>query len=283
MGDKCEECSTTIKSADTVLRCAGIYKCPSYSDVVKDVVVVKPKSKQNNATTKEDICKNVKPASLEVGIVQIQNIKDGGVVIRCKNKEDSLKIKEAAEKKLKKKYNIKVPELINPCIKIIGIDEEMDENELRSCILKQNSCVQHDNVHLSIKVLKKMKTKCMSIVELDPWSYDEVLKEGRLSIGWSVCRVFEYVNVFRCFKCAGFDHMAKDCVSDIKCLKCTASDHSVDVCESDSWLCQNCVRANTSLKLNLKTDHSPYDTSCPCFARKISAQKRRISFDVGSV
>ncbi|KAI4469095.1 zinc finger fyve/phd-type [Holotrichia oblita] len=51
----------------------------TYSEVAKDVVIIKPKTKQNSSITKEDICKNVKPASLEVGIVQIKNIK----VIKC--------------------------------------------------------------------------------------------------------------------------------------------------------------------------------------------------------
>ncbi|KAK9695251.1 hypothetical protein QE152_g32705 [Popillia japonica] len=55
----------------------------SYSEMVKDVVVVKPKAKQNNAVTKEEICKNVKPASLEVGII---NQKQSKIMLSRKKK-----------------------------------------------------------------------------------------------------------------------------------------------------------------------------------------------------
>lgn len=256
-------------------------KVKNYSDVVKDVVIIKPKSKQNNLATKEDICKSVNPASLEVGMVEIKNIKDGGVVIRCQNKEDSGKIKDAAEKKLKKKYSIKVPQLINPCIKIIGIEEEIEENDLKSCILKQNSFIQHEKSYISVKVLKKMKTKYMCIIEVDPLTYNRIMKEGRLSIGWNICKVFEYVNVHRCFRCAGFDHIAKDCSREIGCLKCGVVGHSADDCKNEKWCCQNCVNANKTLELNLVTEHSPYSDTCPCLLRKIDVQRRKINFDTG--
>lgn len=47
-----------------------------------------------------------------------------------------LKIKEAAEWKLKR--NIKVPVLSILCLKIIGLHEEMDETEIVTRILKIN-------------------------------------------------------------------------------------------------------------------------------------------------
>lgn len=56
----------------------------------------------------------------------MKDIKDGGVVIKCKNKDEQEKLKKAAEKKLKN-YQISAPELKNPCIKIIGIEEDYDK------------------------------------------------------------------------------------------------------------------------------------------------------------
>lgn len=251
----------------------------TYADVAKDVVIIKPKTKQNNSITKDDICKNVKPASLEVGIVQMKNIKDGGIVIKCKNKEDSAKIKDAAEKKLKKKYSIKLPELVNPCLKVIGIDDDLEADELKACILKQNQIVQDEKSILNIKVLKKMKTKKMAIIETDPGTFAFIMNHGKLSIGWSICRVFEYVNIFRCYKCAGFGHMAKDCTEDVKCWKCAASDHAGEDCSSELWKCVNCVQANDSFKFNLSVNHSPFDSECPCLQRKINNVKRKINYD----
>ncbi|KAK9745555.1 hypothetical protein QE152_g6830 [Popillia japonica] len=186
-------------------------------------------------------------------MVQIKNIKDGGVIIKCRNKEDSSKIKDAAEKKLKKKYDIKVPRLLNPCIKILDIEENMEENELIACIKKQNPFIQHENFTITVKALKKMKTKSMSIIEVDPVTYTKIISEGKLSIGWNICRVFEYVNVFH---------------------------HETDACASDSWKCINCLDANQDLKLDFALNHSPFDISCPCLKRKIELQKRKINYDI---
>lgn len=248
----------------------------TYADITRDVVIIKPKSQQDSEVTNEEIKKNFKPASLEVGMVQIKNIKDGGVV-KCESKEDSIKIKDAAVKKLKKKYDIKLSKLINPSIKILYIEEELDEDELLDAILSQNANIQHDDLEIKLKVMKKMKARYMCIVEIDPLTYDRMMEKGKLSIGWSVCRVFEYIHVFRCFSCFGFNCTMKD-----RCNKCASVDHQIDNCESDVWSCVNCVNANQTLKMNFSTDHSPFSIECPCLQRKMNMERRKIVQEKGN-
>ncbi|KAK9730313.1 hypothetical protein QE152_g15348 [Popillia japonica] len=98
----------------------------------------------------------------------MKSVKDGGVIMKCKNKEDVEKIKKAAEKKMKKKYDIKIPEQKNPCIKVTDIEEDMTEEELKTSIFNQNSCMQHDNLDVRVLVIKKMRSKFMAILEVDP-------------------------------------------------------------------------------------------------------------------
>lgn len=248
----------------------------SFADVAKDVVIIKPKEKQDCKTTKSEIQENLRPDSLELGILQIKDIKDGGVLIKCQTKEDSEKLKSAAEKKFKKKYSVKVPQLENPSFKIVGIEEALSANELESCILKQNSHLQHKDLNLNIKIIKQMKSKYMAIIQSDTQTHEKVIKDGRLYIGWSVCRVFDYVSVFRCFRCGGFDHKAAECSQPNRCLKCGDTSHQMDVCTFESWKCVNCTDAVINLKLNLSTDHSPFSEECSCLQRKVSLQKRKL-------
>lgn len=92
----------------------------SYAKIVAgEAVIIKPKISQECSKTQEIIKKNLKPAFLEVGITQIKNIKDGGVPIKCKRKEETDKVKKAAEKKLGKNYQIKTPELKKTCFQNI--------------------------------------------------------------------------------------------------------------------------------------------------------------------
>lgn len=251
----------------------------SYAEVASDVVVIKPKVGSDSKVTKEDILKNIKPAELQVCITKIKNIKDGGILIGCSSKEELDKFKSAAEKKLKKNYNIKIPQLKNPCIKILDIEDTMDEDELKKYICKQNSYLQHENFFIEIKVIKKMKSRYMAIAETDPLSFKKIIENGKLSIGWNICRVFEYVRVYRCFNCGGFDHRANECKVGQICLKCTSADHNTEKCEINRFTCLNCVSAKNKLKLNLNTDHSMFDMNCPCLQRKIDAERRNTKYN----
>lgn len=116
----------------------------------------------------------------------------------------------------------------------------------------------------------------MAIVECDPLSAEKILKQEKISIGWSICRVFEYVHVFRCFKCGDYDHKATECKKEDRCLKCASKEHKTEDCVSDYYKCCNCIAANEKLKLNLKVDHTVFDANCPVYLRKVDAQKRSI-------
>lgn len=275
VNDKLEDFGNILASSERKENSITVKK-KSYADAVGEVVLIKPKTKQESKTTKEAIRKAFNPAKLEVGITQIRDTREGGVLIKCKSKEEVEKIKSAAEKKLKKSYEIKTPEQKNPRIKIVDLEEALDKEVLEDAILKQNSFLNHDDVLLDIKVVRKMKSRYMAIAECDPLTSYKILNHGKLSIGWSICRVFEYIPVFRCFNCGDYDHKASECQRDEKCLKCASKDHKTDSCESDHYNCCNCIAANDKLKLNLKTDHTVFDISCPVFLRKIDALKRKI-------
>lgn len=250
----------------------------SYANVTaNEVVIIKPKNKQESKKTKEVIQKNLKPAALEVGITQLKDIKEGGVVIKCKSKEEQEKIKKAAEKKLPKTYQINAPELKNPCIKVVDIEDNLSVEDVINNIKKQNTCILHDHTDIKVKVMKKMKTKYMAIIECDPLTYTKILEEKYLYIDWARCRVFDYVNVFRCFKCAGFNHSMENCECEIRCLKC-ASNHDTENCTSDFVKCANCIEAKDKLKVDIDFNHSIYDITCPVYLKRIEGQRKKIRY-----
>lgn len=250
-------------------------KNKSFAEVVGEVVLIKPKTKQESKKTKDILRKAIDPGQLEVGITQIKDTKDGGVLIKCRNKEEIEKIKTAAEKKLKKDYQIKIPEKKLPKIKIVDIEENISKEKLVNFI-KTNSFLNHEDIYLDVKVIKKMRTKYQAIVECDPLSLQLITAKDRICINFTMCRVFEYVSVFRCYKCANFDHKADDCTYEVKCLKCAKTDHKTEDCVSRNLTCIACVTSNEMLNLDLKTNHSVFDANCPSLVRKIEMEKRKI-------
>lgn len=241
-----------------------------------EVVIIKPKNKQECKKTKEAIIKNIKPSTLEVGITQLKETREGGVLIKCQNKIEQEKIQKIAEKKLSRQYQVKAPELKNPCIKIVDITENVTQEELINCIQKQNNFVNHDQLNISVKVIKKMKKNYMAIIECDPLTSKKILDENSLFINWDLCRVFEYISVHRCFKCAGFNHNFDSCNRDPRCLICAEEGHSSDSCDKECVKCFNCIEAKAKLNLDINVEHSIYDVNCPVYLKKINFQKQKI-------
>lgn len=248
--------------------------------VAGEVVVIKPKNNELSSSkrTLEAVQKHVNPLALEVGIKEIWNTREGGVAIKCDTRNEIEKVKTAVEKKLSKTYNVVAPNLKNPCIKVIDIVNELTADNLLSHLKKQNSFLNLDTTELTVKVIKRMRTKYMSIIECDPGSHRRILEEGYLYLDWSRCRVFNYVSVFRCFKCGGFGHRRDECKSAIKCLKCCALDHSTENCVCDSYSCNNCIEANKNINTQFDISHSMYDNACPVFRKKVELQRSKIKY-----
>ncbi|KAK9685376.1 hypothetical protein QE152_g38086 [Popillia japonica] len=233
------------------------YLPKSYAEVAGNDVIIKPKTKQDTKTTRDDLTKKLNPAELEIGITRVRSIKEGGLIITCKTNEDTSKIRKEVSKKLKN-YSVTTREPKNPCVKIMDIDEELDEEKLKLNLVKQNDTVRSES-DICVKTIKKLKKTYMAIVECDPVTFNRIMENSQLAVGWSVCRVFEDVGVFR----GGFNHKATDCNTKMMCSTCKSPEHDTEQCESIAKTCQNCIFANKKLSLDLDVNHFIFDSNCP--------------------
>lgn len=165
------------------------------------------------------------------------------------------------------------------------MSEQINEETLKRSLSEQN--VHLKNTLQTVKQIacKKMKSKYMTIVELDPLSFEEIMKNKTVLINWDVCRVFEYFNIKRCFGCKGFNHESNNCREQEMCCNCGDTSHNEGECKNDTR-CVNCLRAN---KINLSEEnkqikdittydvqHSPYDyEKCSILKQQIEACKRQ--------
>lgn len=93
------------------------------------------------------------------------------------------------------------------------------------------------------------------IIEMDDTTYVEMLKKGKINIGWRKCHIADYVNVKRCFNCWGFYHIAKNCTRPISCAKC-AGDHKISDCKAEKEKCINYMYKNKTYNLKINEEHS---------------------------
>lgn len=76
-----------------------------------------------------------------------------GILVKWKTKDEIEKVKNEIEKNLGKQLLVSVTGKKNPLVKIVDFEENISNEELTECILKQNKFQRGENA-----TLKKLKT-----------------------------------------------------------------------------------------------------------------------------
>jgi len=122
-----------------------------------------------------------------------------------------------------------------------------------------------------IKSLRAAYRGTQTAVVAVPSSIAKVMKtEGKVRIGWVICRIREKKLPLRCFKCWQYGHIAKSCRCDVDrsglCYKCGGNGHRVKECneEANCMLCQE--RANHN--------HIAGSARCPAYMEALKKTHR---------
>ncbi|XP_055622119.1 chymotrypsin-2-like [Toxorhynchites rutilus septentrionalis] len=113
---------------------------------------------------------NVNPKGLNIN--GLRNGKNGTVVVSASDKTSIELIKVNVEKKLGQDYEVKIPEALRPTIKIIGFSEEMNENDLKVALLKQNP---------SLDKTKHFENKTNNVMSLFPFHVPQPLTTNEIN------------------------------------------------------------------------------------------------------
>lgn len=264
----------------TINKCQNLPQTESFADKVKKadpVVIIRPNTKQNNKETRCDVKNAFNPT--DAAILNLKNARSGAVIVECKNKKAAEQLASQAKCKLGNKYAVEEPNKKLPRIKIVNMDEQFEPEELEARIRAQNNDIVSTKSKLNVLDIKngKYKDTFMAYIEIDGETFESVLRAGFLSIGWKRCRVFDAINVIRCFKCNKFNHKAADCKGNITCSKCSGP-HDTKACEIDSFTCSNCKFAVEKLKMKIDTNHPAWSRECPVYRKKLEMQQKKTNF-----
>lgn len=104
------------------------------------------------------------------------------------------------------------------------------------------------------KVAKANLKKTVVIAEINTGTREKFLRLEKLKIGWNMCKVQDYIEILRCYKCCGYYHLAKDCTKKETCGNC-ANHHATKEYKSEIKKCVNCEEKIKSYKIkNLKSE-----------------------------
>lgn len=256
-------------------------KSKTYAEKMKirnneSVVLLKPKNTQNSNATECDLKKVIDPTKFNIN--SLRKFPKGGLAIECKDVSESTLVEKMVSEKMGDNYVVSLPELKNPKVKIIGIEQEVSEQELLHALQSQNNFLASCNMKV-INLFKTKRNNHTAIVELDSTSFEKCMNAGKVKIMWSRCSVIEDLNVFRCFKCNGYNHKQSNCTNNQACKRCALS-HNHGECNAKNESCINCKIANSKFNLNLNTRHAATNEKCPIYQRKVEAERRKIKYSI---
>lgn len=199
-------------------------------------------------------------------------------MVQFNRKEDTETLKAVAQKELGNQYDVEQTKMRNPEIRIFGIRENVTKAEIRNCIVSQNNIFVNEASKIEVNYVKKEQNNhYFATVECDSSTFDSIMKLGKINVGWSRCGVVEKLNIWRCYKCSGYNHKAANCKNKLACGTC-AGEHSNKDCPRTHEQCVNCISANKILKLKLDTNHTSFDKTCTVYKRKLDSTKNKINY-----
>ncbi|XP_058836279.1 uncharacterized protein LOC131692909 [Topomyia yanbarensis] len=246
---------------------------------MEQTVLFKPKVVQLAEITRKDIREKLDPIVFDVKEVYYRE--NGEATIRCGSNELALKMAHDAKNKFSEVYVIENLKPLKPRFKIIGLSDEIPENEIIAKMKQQNHLPETADLKV-IRVQKSKRTENTRVVvfESDPSTFYCLMKAQRVNIGWDRCRIFEVVDVMRCYRCSEYGHKAATCKNLVCCPKC-AEEHPINECSSDFERCVNCQLFNSEQELDAdKLDfiHPSWSSECPLYQKRLKKAKLRIDY-----
>ena len=187
---------------------------------VKPSIVIKPKIKQTCAKTFDDITKKINKNDLSV--CDTRNSRDGVVILRCNKKSDTLKAKQVVNEKLGSNYDVILPKVKMPRVRISNIATDIPHDSIVNELKKRNEQIKDIELKLITVIPRKIRSveSNDAVFEVCSESYNKLIEISVLNLPWRECRVYEHLHVKRCYKCCGYFHKSTECTQTQKCSKC---------------------------------------------------------------
>lgn len=228
-------------------------------------LVIKPKdSNQTCFETKKQVAEIIQNCEYGIGVRRTRNCPEGAIKIKCrtKNELDIMVTSMESTAAMAGKYTTEVEKLNKPRLKVVQIEKDYSPEELKSLILKQNN-LQCDPDGLKVVYMQKIiaKNTFTAYLEVSASLYTEIMVERdmRIFVGWQRCRVYNDLNLRRCWKCGGYGHTGKNCKNEQHCQLCAGA-HDTKSCENkEVEKCVNCIKANEQYNADRPIDHCALD------------------------
>lgn len=213
--------------------------------------------------------------------VKLRNLGQDRIVVEGESSEDISRVKSA---KLEEKgLIITEQELRKPQLIFYDVPADLTVDGIMNDLQSQNKQLFNDDeteifkrsVNFKFKTGPKDKPEVHWVAEVTPEYRNRIRNKGKIYLQWNSCRVLDYINLSRCFKCFGLGHVAKFCKhKEQVCSHCTLEGHKREACpdKKKDALCALCKRKNKS------HSHGTMDKECPSYKAALTQYQQTIDY-----
>ena len=257
-----------------------------YSDVVAGrdgkKFTLTLRSKENH--TPEGIIRvlkeKVNPTEIKVGITSLRTMRDGRVLIETGSKNEMNLLGDKIREECAETLVVNMQTLRKPRMIILNTPTEVTPENFLEILTQQNSELAMAGGTIAPKFCYTTKRGNRNMVIEVNSDTRKILLQNRVKLGWTLCKVDDYMVAKRCFRCSRFNHTHKECKGEEACPLCTGS-HKLKECKAatSEHKCINCIAYNRHhSNTQIDTAHSSLDKKCPSLLAVLDKYKKNTDY-----
>lgn len=99
-----------------------------------------------------------------------------------------------------------------------------------------------------------------------------------MNCGWKRCRVFDGLQVLRCFKCNGFNHKGADCKAAVVTCPICSGAHELKDCKAEKKKCSNCEKLRNEKNADIDVNHAVWSSECPVYRKQQERRNKLVDY-----
>ncbi|KAG8255175.1 hypothetical protein J6590_108728 [Homalodisca vitripennis] len=169
---------------------------------------------------------------------------------------------------------------------IYDVNAELTEEEVKEEVFSRNmhgSEIEQEQFRQEFEVRHKYKDarsggkKNHIVVECSVRVRNLLRMKDKIFVEWQCCRVKDYVDIARCFKCQRFGHIARHCTSLKPSCSYCAEEHDYKDCpnkkKKEAVCCANCKREGRG-----DLNHDAGSRRCPVYEKAVKRNNDKIDY-----